>query len=301
MLGSGSEAQPMHEIIPWLRRVENLAAGLYTEASHRFAEDRRFAAFLGELAADERRHVQLMERAAELLRHSPDALEVGITLDPETVSAAEEPILATQAKLAAGTLSSAEMARSALAIESSELNDLFLYVIDALKKNGAEFQREAARLQAHVGEVEEFLGSLPDGSHLLAAALSSVWRKRILIVDDEPMMVRFLSTICRKEGSIETAKNGSQALEKLGGGYFDLIISDIDMPMVNGIELYEQAAEADPSIGQRFLFISGKVTAERARYLRENQLTCLHKPVALRELKHAIRRVLSGDTDCRRE
>ena len=70
---------------------------------------------------------------------------------------------------------------------------------------------------------------------------------RILIIDDEPSMLEFLEIMLRKEGyAAATAKSGAEAVAKLGQESFDLVISDIQMPEVSGIEVLRRVKEVAP-------------------------------------------------------
>ncbi|MGE5300644.1 MAG: response regulator [Acidobacteriota bacterium] len=63
----------------------------------------------------------------------------------------------------------------------------------------------------------------------------------------------------KHEGVTESAPEGGKALlPRLQEEYFDAIISDVGLPGMDGIELYKRAAEFDPGIGSRFLFITGR-------------------------------------------
>ena len=62
-------------------------------------------------------------------------------------------------------------------------------------------------------------------------------RRHIMIVDDEPGMLRSVSRVLRRDHDITTAESGEDALEKLKDGTPDLAIVDIRMPGINGFEL----------------------------------------------------------------
>lgn len=71
--------------------------------------------------------------------------------------------------------------------------------------------------------------------------------KRILVVDDEPLMRDFLvETLQRKKYLIEAVGNGSQAIEKVKVEYYDLLITDIRMPEVSGMEVLEEVKKINP-------------------------------------------------------
>ncbi|PLV60012.1 response regulator [Thermotoga sp. KOL6] len=62
--------------------------------------------------------------------------------------------------------------------------------------------------------------------------------KKILIVDDEPNMRELLKEELTEEGyTVETAEDGKEALEKFLSGDYDLVILDIEMPGMNGLEV----------------------------------------------------------------
>jgi len=78
--------------------------------------------------------------------------------------------------------------------------------------------------------------------------MSSNSKPRILVVDDEPSIREFLQIMLKREKMVvETASNGREALEKLAHEAFDLIISDIQMPEVSGLELLAKVREQDPN------------------------------------------------------
>ncbi len=72
---------------------------------------------------------------------------------------------------------------------------------------------------------------------------------KILVVDDEQSMTQFLSIVLRKEGYHVTAvNNGKDALEKVKAEPYDVVITDIKMPGMDGIQLLQQIKKHDPSL-----------------------------------------------------
>ena len=85
-------------------------------------------------------------------------------------------------------------------------------------------------------------GPLPKWSHGCMApeegALVSAAGKRILIVDDEPGVIEFLEMTLKKEGfQLETASDGQEAVQKIMNARPDLIILDLKLPKIPGIEI----------------------------------------------------------------
>lgn len=73
---------------------------------------------------------------------------------------------------------------------------------------------------------------------------------KILIVDDEEMLRNLLVKILVQEGyDVDTAENGEEALDKLSQTPYDLLISDIKMPKMNGFELLKNVRSKYPSVG----------------------------------------------------
>ena len=72
--------------------------------------------------------------------------------------------------------------------------------------------------------------------------------KRVLMVDDDPQNLEFLSMLLEREGwAFDAAENGRAAIAKLESGPFDLVISDLMMPGMNGIELLDAVKERWPA------------------------------------------------------
>jgi two-component system, NtrC family, response regulator PilR len=72
---------------------------------------------------------------------------------------------------------------------------------------------------------------------------------KILVVDDEQSMTQFLGIVLRKEGyDVTTVNNGREALERVKGEAFDVVITDIKMPGMDGIQVLNGVKKHDPSL-----------------------------------------------------
>jgi DNA-binding NtrC family response regulator len=117
--------------------------------------------------------------------------------------------------------------------------------------------------------------------------------KSILIAEDDALFRSFLSTVLKEEGHrVEEARDGKEGLSKLRGGEFDLVISDLKMPGLSGMDLMREGkkekAETRWILITAFGSIDSAVEAMKAGasdYLTKP----LHNPG---ELRHVVRRVL---------
>ncbi|ETX01159.1 MAG: hypothetical protein ETSY1_08470, partial [Candidatus Entotheonella factor] len=126
---------------------------------------------------------------------------------------------------------------------------------------------------------------------------SEAWQAlRVLIVDDETELVSSLVEQLEHLGhAAYGCSNATAALEALQYNAFDLILSDIRMPGVDGPGLYEDVCTHYAPLGDRFIFITGDSLDERARRFIETRLVpCIHKPFQIRELENAIHRVMAA-------
>ena len=82
-------------------------------------------------------------------------------------------------------------------------------------------------------------------------------QKRILVVDDDTMNLLRTKMILVKEYIVFTADSGIKALEKLKAEPVDLVLLDIEMPQMNGMETFEHMKEAEIDIPVIFLTASG--------------------------------------------
>lgn len=110
---------------------------------------------------------------------------------------------------------------------------------------------------------------------------------RILVVDDDPGVRGVLAEYLRRRAClVEVAADGVEGLAQLGRASFDVIITDIQMPRMDGAEFWLQAVAAHPHLCDRFLFCS--VLPVPASIPREHAARFLHKPLALADLWSAL-------------
>ena len=115
--------------------------------------------------------------------------------------------------------------------------------------------------------------------------------KKILLVDDEPMTLRVMRQALEKEGyKVDTAYDGTIALEKLADDPPDILITDIDMPRLSGKDLVQHIERTIPDRTYP-IFITTSLTAlEHRDWSRSvDNLVFIEKPISLRKLRAMIR------------
>ncbi len=116
--------------------------------------------------------------------------------------------------------------------------------------------------------------------------------KRILIVDDEPLMRDFLvETLQRKKYVVDSVGNGSQAIEKARSEYYDLVVSDIRMPEVSGMEVLEEVKKIN--IETEVVMITAFGTIENAvGAMKMGAYDYITKPFSADEIEIVVDRAL---------
>jgi signal transduction histidine kinase/CheY-like chemotaxis protein len=125
-----------------------------------------------------------------------------------------------------------------------------------------------------------------------------VWSAfRALVVDDEQFIVGFVQEALRAGFGcqVEWAFNGRQAIELVKNNNYGLIVSDIRMPQVNGVEFYEWLLVHHPEMAKRFFFITGDPGgSELSARIEQLAIPVLRKPFTLSALVAQSRAILAA-------
>lgn len=119
-------------------------------------------------------------------------------------------------------------------------------------------------------------------------------KKHILLVDDDPMLLKIIGHILGGENQIVTALGGGSAMKLIDqhGKLFDIIISDFNMPEISGLDLYHYAAKQHPGLEKRFIFITGGVEMTSVKdFLKSIGNPVLEKPFQPRDIINMINKV----------
>lgn len=117
---------------------------------------------------------------------------------------------------------------------------------------------------------------------------------RALVLDDEPIVLDLLRDMLGAAGfAVVATHNGVEALQNLKGSDYDVIISDIKMPGLDGRSFYKEAKNIKPEMLSRIIFITGdSVNKDTQKFLREIGNNYLKKPFTISELNEVISRVV---------
>ncbi|PYM91568.1 MAG: hypothetical protein DME04_18335 [Candidatus Rokuibacteriota bacterium] len=118
--------------------------------------------------------------------------------------------------------------------------------------------------------------------------------KKILVVDDEPEIAALLAEMLTRDGhQVETVEDGLMALDKLGAGTYDLVISDLRMPKLDGPGLHAEVARRHPHLMRRMVFVTGDTLGpESAEFLRRTEVATFGKPFVLADVRRVVRQAL---------
>ncbi|NVB80965.1 MAG: response regulator [Kofleriaceae bacterium] len=120
-------------------------------------------------------------------------------------------------------------------------------------------------------------------------------RARLLVIDDEPMLLRSLAQTISDDHDVVTALGGQAALDILAEDRaFDLVICDLQMPSVDGVAVYESLAATAPRLAERLVVMSGGVVTPRAtEFMARVKPRVIGKPIDLDELLELARQAVA--------
>ena len=121
---------------------------------------------------------------------------------------------------------------------------------------------------------------------------------RLLLVDDDPLIVHSLSEFLRLEGYlVDSAPNGVQAVQMLAVTRYNLVLTDVNMPRTNGLELLRTLRNNYPNVV--VLVITGYGTIENAvEAVKMGSFDYLTKPIIDDEIRVTIQNALKQQTRC---
>lgn len=152
-------------------------------------------------------------------------------------------------------------------------------------------------VSSDVGKGTTFRISLPRaraGGSVVAPAPApskvAATRGRVLVIDDEPMITRALQRILSEHHDVTTLGSAEEALQRLAGGErFDVILCDLMMPGMTGMDLHAELLHVAPEQVTRMLFLTGGAFTPRAKaFLDDPAHERIEKPFNAAHLRALI-------------
>jgi len=121
---------------------------------------------------------------------------------------------------------------------------------------------------------------------------------KILVVDDEPRILQLIEHSLSEKGyEVETLVDSNDVLERLKVNTYDIILLDIKLPSIDGMELYHRIAKIDKSLARKIIFITAATRHSDVRdFLFKTKAPYLVKPFSIEELADYIDDVLGQIT-----
>ena len=165
-----------------------------------------------------------------------------------------------------------------------------------IEAHGGTIQMESRPEHGTVFRIELPLAAPPAAAPgaRAPAVLPPTQGKAILVVDDEPEVAAALAEMLADDGhQVETAPNGDIALRKLEERAYDLVLSDIRMPGLDGPGLYRALERRHSNLAHRFVFVTGDaLSPETKQLVEETRILALSKPFDADAVRQVVRRAL---------
>jgi CheY-like chemotaxis protein len=128
-------------------------------------------------------------------------------------------------------------------------------------------------------------------------AAGSPVRATALVIDDEPDIAEVLAEILRLEGfAVDVADGGRQALERIAARRYDLVISDLRMPDMDGPALFRTLERERPEIARRMLFITGDtLSPDASDFVEGSGVPVIEKPFDARRIRRLAAQQVARD------
>ncbi len=115
----------------------------------------------------------------------------------------------------------------------------------------------------------------------------------IMVVEDEADLLDLMVDTLSPYYTVVTFENGRRACDHIDEYSWELIISDLRMPVMNGMEFYHEAIRMNPNLKKRFMFITGDTYDFQVKeFLETTGVTYLKKPFRIKELKESVHKHL---------
>jgi CheY-like chemotaxis protein len=147
------------------------------------------------------------------------------------------------------------------------------------------------RVSLRVAWPSEEISMVTPAPVVVPPAVSAPRRARVLVVDDEVHVLYALNRLLRRDHDVTLAVGGYEALQKIEHERYDVILCDLMMPEMSGMDLFGAVKEVAAEQAERFVFMTGGAFTPRAQEFLAaiGDARTLEKPVRKEELLGRIR------------
>ena len=140
------------------------------------------------------------------------------------------------------------------------------------------------------------------GADARSSGEASASPRKILVVDDEAEIRETLAEILGgAQHNVMTAGSGREALERMAAEHYDVILTDIRMPGLDGRALYEQIERRWPERARRVIFVTGDtLTSDPQEFAAERGRPVIEKPFVPRDVRRVVAEVAEGLSSAQR-
>jgi DNA-binding response OmpR family regulator len=120
--------------------------------------------------------------------------------------------------------------------------------------------------------------------------MSTIKEKKILIVDDDEDLTNLYETFLKFDGyKVDAFTDPVDALSYFRKDVYDLVLLDLKMPKMNGVELYKELQNIDPNLSYRFITAANKEYIETLKTNNPDlEKNIIYKPLWLNEIRTTI-------------
>jgi CheY-like chemotaxis protein len=136
---------------------------------------------------------------------------------------------------------------------------------------------------------------MPAEINTIPPEIAAARRGRILVIDDEPMLCIVIERVLSIDHDVTTVGSAQEALGRLGNGErFDVILCDLMMPAMTGMDLHDMLQDLVPDQAARMVFMTGGAFTENAQaFLARLPNESIGKPFKGAQLRDLVHRLLA--------
>ncbi len=159
-----------------------------------------------------------------------------------------------------------------------------------VKDDNSPYARAKMKIPNHLQAIHEFLVTPPRGPQPLEKLrlVSTLGQPKVLVVEEDPALSDLIRSILLYGAEVDIASDGRQGLDHLRRKTFDAVISEIDLPLMDGIDMYIQALRLGVAPRGKYIFLTASLRPDYRLFLEMQKVTVLRKPASITQIRQAV-------------